>query len=231
MRVEVRIDHLRALHAGEARAEPYIWPFFFKVDSHLFGEAAGRGRAGDPSFDAPGGEHGNLPPMQTGEMVAVDLGWSTTLVDGDDLLLHRHAVVGIGAVLFEEDLTPRDATVRKAYAAWTGTMENRIRAAVKRRVEAAVLGAPYSFAVRTDRDRAEALAFDPIALEAELTKKMPHVHRGLLLDADDFIGAMVWCASAAELVAVPHIEFKKLWTPTTGSEEGSWELFVSARQA
>jgi len=231
MRVDIRIDRLRALHAGEAQAEPYLWPMFFKVDSGLFSEALG-GSGGASSFVSPGGAHGNLPAMQSGQTVSVDVGWSTTLHDGDGTLRSRHSVVGLAAVLFEEDLMPGNSAVKKAYAEWTATMQNRVRAAVKKRIAAAPdLPGPYSFSYRTGRDRHESYEFDPIELEAELTKKMPHVHQGLLIDRDDFIGAIVWCVSAAELVSEPRIEFKKLWTPTTGSEEGSWELYVSASQA
>ena len=257
MRVDVRIERLRALHAGEAQAEPYIWPLFFKIDTALFGDVLrARTEARTPtaadlatrrisvahlpeedtsvsdSFHLPGGEHGNLPPMVTGETIDVNMSWSATLQDGDGILRSHNSIVGIAAVLFEEDLMPGKAAIRKAYAEWAVTMQGRIRAVISKRIEAASsLPGPYSLSYRSSRDKNEPTEFDPISLEAELTKKMPHVHKGLLIDRDDFIGAMVWCRSAADLIAEPTIEFKKLWTPTTGSEEGSWELYVSASQA
>ena len=253
MRVEARIDRLRALHAGEIQAEPYIWPLFFRVDSRVFGDVLrdrlqndkttpedlqARGISADAlpdatapasdSFHAPGGEHGNLPPMQTGQSVDVGLAWSTSLEDGDSLLLDGHSLIGVAVVLWEEDLMPGAAAVRKEYAEWARVMRGRITNAVARTVtRSKPVPGPFLFDYRDARESGRVDArFDPIELEAELTQKMPKVHGGLLIDRDDFIGAMVWCVSRHELAA-DGVSFTKLWTPTTGSEEGSWELDVS----
>ena len=103
-------------------------------------------------------------------------------------------------------------------------------AAIARSIASALpLPGPYSFEYRRPRQAAAPERFDPIELEKELTKKMPRVHPGVYIDKDDFVGAMVWCRSSAEVTEKPETLFTKLWTPTTGSEEGSWELDVSVR--
>ena len=231
MKVEMRIERLRALHAGEATAEPYIWPVFFKVDSGLFGEVlrSEAGPATEESFEAPGGDHGNIDPMRTGEEVEMDMSWTTDLTDGDELLGSGQSIVGLVAILFEEDLSPGDEAVRMAYDAFVVHWKEHMRKEVAKRIaEAGPSTGPYSFDYRRQRQRAIENIFDPIEVERALTKSMPKVHSGILLDRDDFIGAMVWCISANELRASGDSEFTKLWTPTTGSEEGSWELDIAA---
>jgi hypothetical protein len=120
--------------------------------------------------------------------------------------------------------------VRAAYPKFVASFKARIRNAVSQRIEAALpVPGAYTFDYRRQRQGAVDGVFDPIEYERELTKAMPNVHRGFLIDRDDFIGAIVWCKSSAEMTEKPETLLTKLWTPTTGSEGGSWELDVSVR--
>lgn len=244
MQVVVRIAQLKALHSGEAKAEPYLWPFFFKVDDETFAYAlkarvatgqlapdALESRGLDSSavevaptwLHAPGGGHGNLPAMRTGDEVDVDRAWTTSVREGS-LVQPGDALVGVAVVLWEEDVFPPKKRVERAYQSFVRDLDRRIERAVIAAVDATPDQAAHPFGYRTDAGQRPEAPFFPEALERKLTSKLKDLYRVPLMDSDDFIGAGVWVASTAELRQDATQRRSTLWTPTTGSQEGSWRL-------
>ncbi len=250
MKVTVRIDRLTALDSGEATAEPYLWPLFFKVDDGSFAEvlaskitygslprAVVTRRGIDPdlllqdehrsegAFSAPGGGHRNLPKMSSGDEVSIKRTWTTEVAEQSGLLEPGEGIVGLVVVLFEEDLFPTHGRVEDEYGRFVDAFKKRTERAISEAIDRDAAGQlPFKFGFRAEKDGNARTTFFPSALEHELTARLKKLYRGTLIDSDDFIGACVWVRSTAQLRIKPHAALSKLWTPTTGSEEGSWRL-------
>lgn len=246
MKVSVRIGKLQAIDSGESTAEPYLWPLFFKIDAETFGYAlrakvatgelgpaaleargvdSGVFEAAPTHFDAPGGEHRNLPSMSSGDTHDVGLTWTTTLRDGGPLIQRGDAVVGVALVLWEEDTFPSNSRVTKEYAQFVRDMERRIEHSVLRAFEQTKdSGEAATFGYRTKAGDRPTAPFFPESIEGRLQDRFRGLYRAPMLDTDDFIGAAVWVRSTRQLRARPNATQSKLWTPTTGSREGSWRL-------
>lgn len=282
MRVEISYQSLHARDSGESTAEPYLWPLFFRVDEAVYAsviqekldagdltpadlQARGLSPARLPAIDgdwlaAPGGAHGNIPPMKSGQTEQLDVSWATDLVTGHGVLEDGHAVVGCVAILWEEDLYPGHGKVKEAYTAFASATKDRLRLAVRQSIEAQAGGTgPYTFGLKgpqfgarlnqraaadvdyvgLDRGRPAPelmrlgrlphATLEPPALERELTRRYRERWAMPLMDCDDFVGAMFWGATVGELAGSGTQTFPKLWTPTTGSQEGTWELKVEVR--
>ncbi len=253
MKVEVRISRLRALDSGEAKAEPYLWPLFFKVDEGSFADVLASkitysnlprdivSRRGiDPeallqdeersigAFSAPGGAHGNLPQMSTGDEVSINKVWTTELREESGLLGAGESIVGLAVVLFEEDLFPTHGRVKEAYGKFVDAFKKRTERAIGDAIERDAGGhLPFKFGFRAEKGGNSRTPFFPSAIERQLTAKLKTLYKMPLVDVDDFIGACVWVRTSAQLRIKPHATLSKTWTPTTGSTEGSWTLDMS----
>ena len=279
MRAEIQLQTLHALDAGERTAEPYLWPMFFRIDEEVFAASlrAGReaGEIPDPAitdrgldwalvdsvpsprdwFVAPGGAHGNLPKMKSGETVELGQRFEGNMVVHHGLLRPAHAVIGCVALLWEEDMYPGDAKVEKAYASFAEATRARLETAVRSSINAQRGGhGPFEFGLpsakfgaRLNSDGSDKVDYvelkgkrvpeavavgriptatlQPEELERELSKRYRDRWDLPLIDGDDFIGAMFWAGTVGELKDVRRPQpRKKHWTPTTGSQEGSWAL-------
>jgi hypothetical protein len=253
MKVEVRIGRLKALDSGEARAEPYLWPLFFKVDEGSFADVLASkitysnlprdivSRRGiDPdallqdeersvgAFSAPGGSHGNLPQMSTGDEVKINKVWTTELREDSGLLGAGESIVGLVVVLFEEDMFPTHGRVEDAYARFVESFKKRTERAVGDAIERDAGGQlPFKFGFRAEKGGNPRTPFFPSGIEKQLAAKLKTLYKMPLLDVDDYIGTCVWVRSSAQLRIKPNATLSRIWTPTTGSTEGSWKIDMS----
>jgi hypothetical protein len=281
MRAEIQLQTLHALDAGESTAEPYLWPLFFCIDEAVFAAGLRAARhAGEISdadltargldhasldaipapewFLAPGGAHGNLPPMKSGQTVQLDRSFGALLPPDRGVLHPEHGVLGCVVILWEEDLYPGHGKVEQTYAAFADATRRRVETAVRDSIKAQAGGhgrfefglpAP-TFGARLDPGAAGKVDYvglgttrvpelvrvgrlpeatlDPVSLEAELTSRYKDRWSLPLMDCDDFVGAMFWAKTVGELQAGGPESVTKHWTPTTGSQEGSWELQLRA---
>jgi hypothetical protein len=102
---------------GSSNAEPYLWPFFFKIDERML--------VPDHFYDprkwtyAPGGEHGNIgKDYSAGQLrdIPQESGyWKTTLEQNPVYFPMNSVYVGAVVVLLEEDDVPSSSDVVDEY--------------------------------------------------------------------------------------------------------------------
>ncbi len=252
----IELVELDAIDAGERRAEPHLWSVFFKVDGSTFGTVLAqkleRGRikpeelehrgigavaqATDSSFHAPAHRAGEMRGVKTGDRVDLDLGWATPL-SGDGILHDDDVAIGCFVVGWEID-DGQLGGKKKRYDEFVAGVRQRVFRGVAEAIDAQRMGSgPYRFPIRNgaylrqlnDHHRQIDKAAGVFATqdhEVSLAERWtPPIRVGV--DSDDLLGTLVFCAKASNLA---DGVMKRLWLPTSGSQEGSWRLRFSARR-
>lgn len=215
MNIHIKLDRIFVNDEGDGsgNAEPYLWPFFFKIDRDILdvdlrpGAIVPYGQL--PGFRAPGGRHGNLGgSVDAGDVIQVPAGLGgATFHMNVPTWLEDHARVGALVVLLEEDHAPSTATIEAAYT----EMAQRVADALRAEVLAGLL-----------QQSGDALS-GPSAearIAAELKAKLDH----WLADVDDFIGVKLFTWPWRAFVALPFLPFATRWHSGNGSEDGDFTL-------
>lgn len=225
MRVRIRLHTIEVVEKGDGlgRAEPYLWPLYYKVDAravtHLM-EGPGA-VADDPVWlVAPDGGHGNLGGgVRTGDTITVPsaLGEVVFELDGAGLMSADQVQAGFLVALLEEDLLPTDAGIAHDYKRFSSDALRALRQRTLRSLseqQRAIFGLEKP---ESDAEPAETLEQSTI----QNIKTM--LHRWAAA-SDDLIGVRheVWTQN--ELEARPTRVVSVKWSPATGSEDGSFTL-------
>lgn len=224
MRVRIWLHTIQVEDEGDGvgRAEPFLWPLFFRLDArtltHL-SEPPGALAESPVWLVAPDGAHRNLGgAYRTGETITIPapLGRVIFELDPAGLLTNQQARAGYLVALLEEDIFPGDAAIIREYARFAmgieRTLRDRLRAELSD-AQIAVFGLERPESSPGDAAIAELAARD-------IQETLSHWRIG----GDDLVGVRAEAWSLDELEARPSRTISARWAAPEGSKGGAYLL-------
>jgi len=212
MEVTLRLRSLDVVDEadGDGNAEPYLFPFFFKIESPT--PPGHRGW-----YHAPGGAHGNLgdnygQDWDAGDVIPVPLEigrWQTTLTL-DPKMSEGSTYVGALVLVLEEDHFPSSQEVPGFYTRFANTV-------------AATLWNNVAWALLVARPLPRCASCAK-TLEDEVEKILKDQMSGYPVDLDDLIGVALFSWSLHDLKTDAYQGDSRVWNESTGSEDGDFTI-------
>lgn len=175
------------------------------------------------------GRHGNLgSDMDAGHArrIPEELGlWSTTLVKGLTANTPKSRYIGSIAVLLEEDDAPPDSMMDELYATFVSQVREKLRLQIRSSIMQLVSETPSSANGSTSTSDPEAELTQTLKDNLEDPPDTSWIKSFFygLSNRDDVIGTLFQTYTEEELERGPQF-FGRMWSPATGSEDGTFSL-------
>ena len=219
---------------GPGRAEPYIWPVFYKVDEEAVDwivDPEREARPEPPWFIAPGGSHDNLPRADAGNRFEV-VRTHTFPTFTPLALTPGESAIGFVVVLLEEDDVPSDSQINRSYRLFASAVREKVIEAINEGIASLFGGGGGGGGSSTGEGIAELLrtkfeseVWRELMLHLGIGGPLPFIVRAFV-NRDDVIGAWSRVIKLADLPAPGS--FRRygpvMWSSRNGSEDGRYGL-------